>query len=96
MDRRSREVIDVPAEGHYAITLDGKQAGLVAYERNGTTMTFTHTEIDPAERGHGVGGDLVMGVLEDMRFRGLDVVPQCSFFKHWMNQHPEYDDLVKK
>lgn len=94
MDRRTRQVVDVPAEGHYVIRLDGEQVGLVAYELHGTTITFTHTQIDPDEQGRGVGGELVLGALEDARSRGLDVVPRCSFVRHWIAQNPVYGDLV--
>lgn len=89
------EVVDVPDQQHYAIRTDGAQVGLAAYTRNGSTMTFTHTEIDQAHQGGGVGGELVQGALDDVRKRGLAVVPQCSFVRHWIDDHPDYADLVE-
>lgn len=94
MDAQAREVADVPAEGHYAIRVDGEQVGLAAYRLEGGTITFTHTETVPARRGEGIAGTLVQGALDDARRRGLVVVPQCPFVRDWIAEHPEYGDLV--
>jgi predicted GNAT family acetyltransferase len=33
-------------------------------------------------------------VLEDMRRKGLEVVPLCPFIAHYMASHPEVHDLL--
>jgi predicted GNAT family acetyltransferase len=95
MEARQSEVVDVPEESHYAIRVDGKQVGLSAYRLRGSTITFTHTETDPALRGQGIAGELVRGALDDVRRRGLVVVPRCPFVREWIDDHPEYADLVR-
>ena len=95
MDEQNAEVVDVPDERHYALRVDGQQAGLAAYLIDGSTITFTHTETDPARQGQGLGGSLVQGALDNARSRGLDVVPQCPFVQHFIDEHPEYADLVR-
>ena len=44
--------------------------------------------------GHGVGSRLVQGALDDLRARGLAVVPLCPFVAGFIDRHPEYADLV--
>jgi uncharacterized protein len=88
------EVVDVPASSRFEILVDGKLAGFVAYRRNDRKITFTHTEIDDAYGGQGLGGKLVRAALDNARAAGLDVLPQCPFVRGWIGKHPDYADLV--
>ena len=53
-----------------------------------------HTEVDPACEGRGFGSKLVAAVLEDVRRKGLEVVPLCPFIAHYVASHPEVHDLL--
>ena len=57
-------------------------------------LVVTHTEVEPEYEGQGVGGRLVQAVLDDVRQRGLHVLPICPFTKSWIERHPDYQDLV--
>jgi len=72
----------------------GVVAGFAAYRRDGDRIVFTHTEVDDAFEGHGVGSVLVRAALDAVRAEGLRVVPQCPFVKAWIEKHPEYADLT--
>jgi predicted GNAT family acetyltransferase len=78
----------------YEISLDGKLAGFVTYRRAGDTIVLVHTEIDDAFEGHGLGGELARGALDDIRARGQHVVAKCPFIAKYVREHPEYGDLV--
>ena len=81
--------------GRYEAHVDGELAGFAEFERDGDRIVFTHTEVDDAFEGHGVGSALARGALDDVRARGgLRVVPRCPFIKAWIEKHPDYDDLV--
>lgn len=95
MPQQHADVVDVPEEGHYALFVQGAQVGLAAYRITGSTITFTHTETDPQLQGHGLAGRLVQGALDDVRRRGLAVVPRCSYVREWIGDHPAYADLVR-
>ena len=41
-------VADNPTAHRFEITVDGTVAGFAAYQRDGSTVSFTHTEIDPS------------------------------------------------
>jgi predicted GNAT family acetyltransferase len=41
-----------------------------------------------------VGASLVRQVLDEVRARGLTMVPQCPFVASYLRRHPEYTDLV--
>jgi predicted GNAT family acetyltransferase len=88
------EVHDNPAESRVEARVDGELAGFAAYVDRGATRVFTHTEVDPAYGGHGVGGAIARGALDEARASGLTVVPRCPFIKGWIDKHPDYADLI--
>ena len=53
-----------------------------------------HTEVLPSFEGKGLGARLVAGALDDIRARGLRVVPFCPFVRAYIRRHPDYADLV--
>jgi predicted GNAT family acetyltransferase len=87
-------VRDVADRSRFEVEVDGRPAGLVAYRLAGDEITFTHTEIDDAYAGRGVGGVLVRAALDAARDAGLAVLPQCPFVRGWIARHPDYRDLV--
>ncbi|GAB2526438.1 GNAT family N-acetyltransferase [Nocardiopsis aegyptia] len=88
------DVVDARDRRRYEITADGKVAGFAEYILTDELVTFTHTEIDPAFEGRGLGGALVRAALDDVRSRGLKVLPLCPFVKGWIQRHRDYADLV--
>jgi hypothetical protein len=68
--------------------------GFTEYHFHHDEMALLHTEIRPEYEGRGLGGELVKGILDDARSRGLRVLPYCPFVRHWVTKHPEYQDLV--
>ena len=93
-DSMDTKVVDVPERGRFEVRVDDRVVGLASYHVDGTTMTLPHTEVNPSVGGQGIGSALVAGVLDAARERGLTVLPYCSFVRHYIQQHPEYMDLV--
>jgi predicted GNAT family acetyltransferase len=87
-------IVDNPDELRYEIWLGEARAGFIAYDIEPGTITLIHTEVDPAFGGQGLGGRLVNGALDDIRARGLRLVPLCPFVRAHLRRHPEYNDLV--
>ncbi|MDO5677245.1 MAG: GNAT family N-acetyltransferase [Propionibacteriaceae bacterium] len=84
-----------PDEKRYEVHADGTLAGFAEYMLSDGLITFTHTEIDPAFEGRGLGSKLVRGALDDVREVGeRKVLPLCPFVKAYMIKHPEYQDLA--
>jgi predicted GNAT family acetyltransferase len=88
-------VADAPGRMRYEIRADGQLAGFAAYRRSGDNVTFTHTEVDAAYEGRGVGGALARGALDDVRRAGGTVTPMCPFIRGWVDKHPDYLGLVR-
>lgn len=92
----SIDVTDNPTDHRYEARLDGALAGFAVYRDAPGRRIFTHTEVDPAFEGHGVGGVLASAALDDVRRSGLEVVPQCPFIAAYIERHPAYADLVHR
>src|SRR5689334_19949062 len=87
-------VVDVPEASRYELRLGDRLVGLAAYRLRDGRIAFTHTEVDEACSGRGLGTRLVAAALDDARRRGLDVVPLYPFVARFVERHPEYEDLV--
>jgi predicted GNAT family acetyltransferase len=91
------EVVHDADRSRYTLMLDGEPAGLADYSIVGEQIRFTHTEVDPAKREHGLAGILVERALDDVRTRtDLTVVAACPFVAGWIDQHTEYQDLLTR
>jgi len=88
------EVADNPAEHRYEAFVGGALAGYAEYRDGPGRRIFTHTKVDDAFEGHGVGGALASAALDDVRAAGLEVVPRCPFIAAYIDRHPQYADLV--
>lgn len=78
-------------EGH----LDGALAGFAEYQLTDELIVFTHTEVDPAFEGKGVGSAIARFALDDVRDAGArKVMPLCPFIKGWIARHRDYVPLV--
>jgi hypothetical protein len=87
-------VADNPDESRYEVRVDGELAGFAFYRLLGSRIVFTHTEVGDAYEGQGVASALARGALDDVRERGLVVVPLCPFMAGYISRHEEYQDLV--
>lgn len=90
-------VTDHPEENRYEAHdgPGGDLLGFAAYiHAQGDLIVFSHTEVFPANEGRGVGSALARAALDDVRSRGLKVMPLCPFIKAWMGRHPDYADLA--
>jgi uncharacterized protein len=88
------EIADHPEQTKYEARLDGTVVGVAAYRLGEDLIAFTHTEVDPEQRGQGIGEALARFALDDARQRGLAVHPRCSFIRAFIEQHPDYADLI--
>jgi predicted GNAT family acetyltransferase len=87
-------VRDNPAELRYELLLGDELVGLIQYRLGAGVAVLVHTDVSPSLEGKGLGTLLVARALDDIRARGLHVVPICPFVRSYIRHHPEYRDLV--
>ena len=89
-------LIDNRSARRYELQRGEKVVGFIAYDTQNGSVVLIHTEVDSAFEHRGLGSQLVAGALEDIRARGLSVVPICPFVSSYLRQHPEEADLVEQ
>lgn len=89
------EVTHDVEHSRYRARVDAVPAGVAVYQLTDELVVFTHTEVDPAFEGRGIGSALAKFALDDVRREGTrKVLPLCPFIKEWIGRHPDYVDLV--
>nr|WP_280442578.1 GNAT family N-acetyltransferase [Nocardia brasiliensis] len=78
----------------YEVTYGGELAGFAEYEERDDETVFTHTEIDGAFSGKGLGSVLAKHAIEDTVERKRTIRPLCPFIKAYLDKHPQYDAHV--
>ncbi|NIH78569.1 GNAT family N-acetyltransferase [Amycolatopsis viridis] len=79
----------------YEIHVGGKLGGFAEYRERGDDVIFTHTEVDDAFSGQGLGSRLAAGAIDDAVQRGRTIVPLCPFIGAYLRKHPEHDASVR-
>jgi predicted GNAT family acetyltransferase len=89
-------------DSNFKVNEEGKQFELhvqggiafVEYYREGEKIFLTHTETPVELRGKGVAAELIKRTLQCAKDNGLTVVPLCSYVAHYVNEHPEWIDVL--
>jgi len=90
------ELANEESAGRYTAKLNGAVVGLIDYAQRPGTAVSRHTETDPAYQGRGFAGRLTTYALDDLRRRGLSLVPVCPYTQRFLESHPEYADLLAR
>lgn len=90
------EVRNNTENSRYELLLDDELVGIADYSLLGDRVVIPHTEIDGRRRGRGLGAILVRGALQDVRASGRTVVPHCWYVAQFIDEHPEFGNLVAR
>jgi len=88
------EITNNTEANRYELRVDGELASIAEYTPSGGRLVFDHTETLPAFRGRGLAAKLVAAALADVRERKFGVVPSCWFVAEFIDEHPEFGELV--
>lgn len=76
-------------EHRYELVLGDKVAGFAEYHESGNRVVFTHSEVDDAFSGRGLGKVLAAGALDDAVAREKVIVPVCPFIAAYLDKNPD-------
>jgi len=78
----------------YELRVGGELASIADYSPTADQWVFDHTETAPRFGGRGLAAQVVRAALDDVRERGVRIVPSCWFVAKFVDENPEYADLV--
>jgi predicted GNAT family acetyltransferase len=87
-------VTNAPKRRRYEAHLDGELVGFSAYDVAGDVVSFTHARVYSDYGGRGYASEMARVSLDDARADGRRVRPVCSFYRWYIDQNPEYADLL--
>ena len=86
-------VRDNTTRSRFELDADGVTT-FMNYRLAGSVISLDHTETPAAARGRGLASRLVAGALDQIRVRGLKIVPRCGFVRAFVEKNPQYRHLV--
>ena len=81
-------------QSRYVAEVDGEQAGVCQFRDEDGVWTITHTVVDEAFEGMGIGSKLARAALDGAREHGKKVVAQCTFVKAYVRKHDDWNDIL--
>jgi predicted GNAT family acetyltransferase len=96
VESNQHEIQHEPDRNRFSISIaGGDRGGFLDYRPIGDGVwDLTYTFVPRQDRGGGIGRELVLGVLDVARERGLKVIPTCGFVATVIEENPQYHDLV--
>ncbi len=90
----SEAVIQHDAAGHRFVLRDGGYEAELVYRIAPERLVIVHTGVPDELGGRGIGGRLVTAAVEYAMEQARIVVPECSFARKWLHDHPDVASMV--
>lgn len=82
------------ARGEFYIEMEGRKVGELTYNTPSEKhMVIDSTYVDPSQREHGHGHELVDAAANYARKNNIKVETTCSFVRRLFQENSEYDDI---
>jgi len=88
------EIEHLPAHHRFVVRLPGGDAVLAYRDTAAGPMDIRKVYVPESARGQGVGGALVEAALVHARAAGRRVIPTCWYVGTWVDQHPEFREIL--
>ena len=91
--KHDKPAAELVTTGRFELERDGHVATLL-YTLAGHVLGLVETEVPESLHGTGTGSALVKSALDYAREQHLKVDVTCPFVAGYLQEHPEYSDLV--
>ena len=90
----SVELLKNDEKKRFELHIDGHIAFIEYILTNQNVMYLTHTEVPRALEGNGVGGSIVVKVLNQIKSNDFTLAPLCPFVASYLKRHPEWKEIL--
>ena len=81
-------------KNRYEYLLDQQNRAYIEFTTHDHIWTLTHTIVPSAYEGQGIASALTRDVLDEALRQGVKIRVMCSYISHWIERHPQYQDLL--
>ena len=89
------QLIDNKEAKQYEFRIDGL-VPRIEYIKAPGKIFLTHTEVPKELEGKGIGSAIIKAALEDIKAKGLILIPLCVFVAGYIKKYPEWREQVLK
>ena len=82
------DVVHKPEQCRFEAEVGGDVAFL-SYEMQDDRAVMTHTIVPRHLEGRGIAGELTRRAVGWARAEGLQIEPQCSYVRSWLQRNPQ-------
>lgn len=83
-------------QNQFELETENGEIAFLEYYTDGKKIFLNHTEVPVPLRGKGLAAILVKKSLEYCRENNLIVVPACSYVAHFIDNNPEWHDVLSE
>jgi predicted GNAT family acetyltransferase len=84
----------VRTEDSFYMVLPGSEKAVVKYRLKGRQMFIISTYTPQEHRGKGIAEKLMGEVVKFAKSEKLNIMPVCSYARHYFEKHPELKTLL--
>ncbi|AOE50696.1 GNAT family N-acetyltransferase [Kangiella sediminilitoris] len=88
------KAVHQPMDKRFIVPLEDDHKAVVSYEMQGDILKLVHSEVPEELRGKGYGSVMMEAVLKAIEQEGYKIVPVCSYVKHYISKHDEWQHLA--
>lgn len=68
-------------------------AEIIFHDQQNKRIVITDTRVNEQLRGQGIAKQLTLRVIRFAQIHGLTIIPDCTYAQHFVEKHPEYQQL---
>lgn len=79
----------------FYVEIDGKISELKYKKIDDKTLEYYHTYVPEELRDQGIASFITQHALEYAKKQGYSIISSCPFVKQYLDDHPEFADVIK-
>lgn len=89
----ANEVVNDKSGSRFVLEIEGDEVYLL-YDEKKNMLDLYSTYTPPKLRGKGLAAKVVKAALEYVKEKNLKVIPSCWYVRKFIEENPEYQNLV--
>lgn len=81
----------------YSVDTEGHVLAEITFPKVAeNVVNINHTFVDESLRGRGIADSLMKAAVSQIHEQNKHAVASCSYARQWFEDHPEYNDILRR